>query len=64
MQPIAQSPCDATTRFERQTEESDTPITDSKTIVDVRQKSAGMLDWLDTHWDDPQLRSGFWRSGW
>ena len=22
------------------------------------------LDWLDRHWDDPELRSGFWNSGW
>ncbi len=22
------------------------------------------LDWLDRYWDDPELRSGFWRSGW
>jgi hypothetical protein len=23
-----------------------------------------MVAWLDRHWDDPELRSGFWRSGW
>ena len=22
------------------------------------------LAWLDRYWDDPELRSGFWRSGW
>ena len=22
------------------------------------------FDWLDRYWDDPELRSGFWRSGW
>jgi hypothetical protein len=22
------------------------------------------LDWLDRYWDDPELRSGFWSSGW
>jgi len=29
-----------------------------------RARLLDLIDWLDRHWDDPELRSGFWRSGW
>ena len=29
-----------------------------------RQWIHAVLDWLDQYWDDPELRTGFWRSGW
>jgi hypothetical protein len=30
----------------------------------LRGRIAELIDWLDRYWDDPELRSGFWRSGW
>ncbi len=30
----------------------------------VRRWLNDAIDWLDRHWDDPELRSGFWNSGW
>ncbi len=64
MQPAAQSSCDTTTHYERLSKEGVTPIADGKTTVRVRRRISDVLDWLDSHWDDPELRSGFWRSGW
>jgi hypothetical protein len=33
-------------------------------VSNARQLVNDALDWLDRYWDDPELRSGFWRSGW
>ena len=30
----------------------------------ARRRIDDALDWLDRYWDDPERRSGFWRSGW
>ena len=30
----------------------------------VRRWIDDALDWLDRYWDDPELRTGFWKSGW
>lgn len=30
----------------------------------LRRWIGDALDWLDRYWDDPELRTGFWRSGW
>jgi hypothetical protein len=33
-------------------------------VVRARTRIAEFAQWLDEYWDDPELRSGFWRSGW
>lgn len=30
----------------------------------IRRRISDALNWLDSYWDDPELRSGFWNSGW
>jgi|GEM_PF-4209159 len=38
---------------------------DSASLRDrIRPALSRFLTWLDRYWDDPELRSGFWRSGW
>ncbi len=64
MQSATPKTCDASTRLERHADERyESTATDQK-IPHARQRITSVLDWLDTHWDDPELRSGFWRSGW
>lgn len=64
MRPATPELCDSHTRLERHTDERhESPAADHNGIH-IRQRITTVLDWLDTQWDDPELRSGFWRSGW
>jgi hypothetical protein len=30
----------------------------------ARTRITAFARWLDEYWEDPELRTGFWRSGW
>jgi hypothetical protein len=36
----------------------------SDDISSIRRWINDAISWLDCYWDDPELRSGFWHSGW
>lgn len=62
MQPALRDTCTMQADHERPSDER-IDMT-SQAANGVRRWINDALDWLDNHWDDPELRSGFWNSGW
>lgn len=62
MQNAVSNPC---TRERDVGTPTDEPTFGSDLVSNVfRRWARDIVDWLDRYWDDPELRSGFWRSGW
>ena len=59
MQPAISNRCTTESHVENVTTEPS-----PKTTITLRRWLDDALAWLDRYWDDPELRSGFWRSGW
>ena len=62
MQPATCDTCTLEIDHVPPADDSGEPTTSLAT--DARQFIDDALDWLNRYWDDPELRSGFWRSGW
>ncbi|HEX5165098.1 MAG TPA: hypothetical protein VFV93_06865 [Thermomicrobiales bacterium] len=61
MQSALPNACDIDSRSE--VNDSQCRQIDEETST-IRRWINDALDWLDRYWDDPELRSGFWHSGW
>lgn len=60
MQPVSRDACavEIEPRVDDRTESADSFASGLRRWID------DSLDWLDRYWDDPELRTGFWNSGW
>jgi hypothetical protein len=60
MQSALPNACDVDHRCETDTFDE----TSNENAGTIRRWINDAFDWLDRYWDDPELRSGFWNSGW
>ena len=60
MQSALPNACDV----ERRCEPDSLDATNTENTSTIRRWINDAIDWLDRYWDDSELRSGFWHSGW